>query len=273
VLAKRGGAEVFVLPTGNGHAVWVDAPGRREDLLVDCGNLVAAARVVVPFLHARGLNHLPHLALTHGDVRHVGGAPCLESNLPPAHVWTSYVPFRSPGYRAYLEHLEPQSGRRRWTATGDRLAGWDVLHPDRTAKFPLADDSALVLRRSLGGVRLLLLSDLGSAGEAHLLKSGAELRAEIVVAGLPGRGRPLGLELLEAVRPRLIVVADDEPGGAARASPEQRRHLLAAGVPTVFTSDEGYVTLQVHSGGWSYRCRSGLNGRGEAGLGAAVTQP
>jgi len=245
----------------------VDAPGREEDLLVDCGNLAGTAQVVVPFLHARGLDRLPHLALTHGDVRHVGGAPCLESNLPPARVWTSPIGFRSPTYRDYVGVLGRSPGRHQRVSAGDRLVGWDVLHPVTGEAFSLADDNALVLRRCIGGTRVLLLSDLGSAGEAALLARERDLRADIVVTGLPGRGRPLSLELIEAVQPRLIVVADDEPSGPARASLELRRHLLATGVPTVFTSDEGPVTVRIGREGWGFVCLLGRRGLGTGGRG------
>ena len=131
-----------------------------------------------------------------------------------------------------------------------------MLHPGAGEAFSLADDNALVLRRCFGGIRVLLLSDLGSAGEAALLARERDLRADILVTGLPGRGRPLSLELLETAQPRLIVVADDEPSGPARASPELRRHLLAAGIPTVFTSDEGAVTLRIGADGWKLACLS-----------------
>lgn len=257
-LAGRGDSTLVVLPVNGGHAVWADAPGQTEDLLVDCGNLTGAAQVVVPFLHARGLDRLPNLALTHGDVRHVGGAPCLESNLPPTRVWTSAVRFRSPAYRDYLGRLGQNPERHRPVSAGDRLAGWEVLHPGAVDAFSLADDHALVLGRRLRGIRVLLLSDLGSVGEAALLARGSDLRADILVSGLPGRGRPLSVELLEVVQPRLIIVADDEPSGPARATLELRRRLLTAGVPTVFTSDEGALTVRISAAGWSL---AGLAGR------------
>lgn len=239
-----------VLPLNGGAAVWVDAPGRARDLLVDTGNALNAEHVVVPFLRAQGVNRLPHLALTHGDVRHVGGAGLAISNFSPAAVWISPVRFRSPGYRALVETRVQHPERWRTVARGAELAGWTVLHPEAADRFARADDAALVLRGEPAGWRVMLLSDLGRTGQDTLLARETDLRAELVIVGLPAEGEPLLAPLLEALRPRLVVVADDERPTSARAGPALRQRLGRASCPVIFTSDTGSLTLRLTASAW-----------------------
>lgn len=239
-----------VLPLNGGLVVWVDAPGRTRDLLVDTGNAPNAEHVVVPFLRAQGVNRLPNLALTHGDVRHVGGAGLVISNFSPAAVWTSPVRFRSPVYRALLETRDPHPERWRTVARGADLAGWTVLHPEAADRFARADDAALVLRGEPAGWRVVLLSDLGQAGQETLRARVADLRADLVIAGLPAEGEPLPAPLLEALRPRLIVVADDERPTSARAGPALRQRLGRTACPVLFTRDTGTLTLRLTASAW-----------------------
>jgi len=68
--------------------------------------------------------------------------------------------------------------------------GWEVA---------LAGDAALVLRGDVHGTRILLLSDLSRAGQSELLARTNDLRADIVVAGLPDEG-----ESFERTGPKLM---------------------------------------------------------------------
>ena len=65
----RNDTRITVLPLSGGDSIFVDAPGRSDDLLLDCGNESAAEFLVKPFLHGQGVNQLRRLLLTHGDLR------------------------------------------------------------------------------------------------------------------------------------------------------------------------------------------------------------
>jgi hypothetical protein len=81
---------------------------------------------------------------------------------------------------------------------GDTAGCWQVFWPAATNNFPRADDNALVLLGNFRGARILLLSDLSRTGQDALLSRTNDLRADIVVAGLPNEGEPLCDALLGA---------------------------------------------------------------------------
>lgn len=195
-----------------------------------------------PFLQARGVNRVPRLALTHGAVRDVGGATYLQELWPVKQIVTSSASFRSRSYREICASLESTPERWRKVEAGDSLGNWTVLHPDSTNRFSLADDFALTLRGEIFGTRFLLLSELGSAGQNALLESGADLRADVVIAGIPNRGEPLRESLLAAIRPLLVIIVDSEMPATKRASPALRERLAGREFTAIYTRDVGAVT-------------------------------
>ncbi len=242
-----------ILPLRGGHAIYFDAPGSRNDLLINCGSTNSVRWLTKPFLRAQGVNRLPNLLLTHGHSQYIGGAETLAGLFSARKVWVSPVRFRSPAYRRAVATFGQTPGRVQILSRGGRLGPWRVLHPEAGDRFPQADDNTMVLRGDLQGTRVLLLSDLGRPGQNALLGRRDDLRADIVVTGLPGALEALGDDLLEAIRPRLIVVADSEYPATARASPRLRARLGQSGVPVIYTRFSGAVTLEFHRGRWKAR--------------------
>jgi len=236
-------ARVTVLPLRGGHAVWANPPGREPEWLVDCGDAFSAERVTLPFLRAQGMNRLSRLILTHGDVRHTGGLTNLLAELPTDRLYTADTPFLSQPYRRGLAAWTRAHGPPVLLAAGQAAGPWEVLHPDPANAFPQADDKALVLRTRFHGARLLLCAELGHAGQSALLQRHADLEADIVVSGLPAAGEPLRDALLDAIRPRLIVIADDLGRVGAQARPALQSRLERRGAPVLFTRHSRAVTL------------------------------
>jgi competence protein ComEC len=246
-----------VLTVHGGMAVYSDAPGRAKDILVDTGPSNSVQWVTKNFLRAQGVNQLRVLLLTHGDVHHTGGTePIIELFRVPK-IYTSPVRFRSAAYRSMLERLSALPVSLRPVARSQLLGDWEVLHPDADDRFGKADDGAVVLRAAFGKTRVLLLSDLGRDGQAALVQRNPDLRAEIVVTGLPAAGEPLGDTLLQTTQPRLIIVADSELPFSERAKLALRIRLSKQHAPVLYTSDAGAVTLEFKKDQWQLHAMNG----------------
>ena len=254
----RAATRASVLPLSGGFAVWLDAPGAAGDWLFDCGNESAARRLTTPFLRGQGVNHLPRLVLTHGDVRHIGGATNLMHDFVLGELWGGPVWFRSPPYRQAVMTWTNRHRPFITTTEGDEFGAWTVLHPRGTDRFAQADDNTLVLRGTFEGTRLLLCSDLGMAGQNALIQREADVRADIVVTGLPKEGEPLHDALLDRIQPRLIIVADSDYPASEQAGLRLKGRLVRRGVPVVYTRESGAVTIEFRRGGWKLRSVKGL---------------
>ena len=247
-----------VLPLHGGQVVHIDAPGRSADLLVDCGSTNSYEFLLRPYLKAAGVNSLARLALTHGDIRHVGAAPELAWQFPVARIFTSALRFRSPFYRKFQSELSTRPGGGNTVNDGDEVAGWQVLHPRASDKFTQADDGALVLRRTIGTTRFLLLSDLGREGQRLLLDRHTNLLADVVVIGLPAKGEPLNSDLLAAIQPKLIIVADADSPASERAPKALLERLGAGGTLVISTRRRGAAVFECVEGECSLTTMDGL---------------
>ncbi len=87
-----------------------------------------------------------------------------------------------------------------------------------------------------------------------------DLRAEIVIAGLPSRDEPLDEPLLEMLQPKLIIIADSEMPATRRASAKLRQRLEQHRESRVlYCHDAGSLTLLLRRNGWQLRNASGEN--------------
>lgn len=239
-------ARVTVLGLRGGSAIFINAPGAADDLLVDCGNESNARAVVTPFLQSRGKNALPRLLLTHGDILHVGGYEFLAGEMPIGSTLVSPVPSRSPPYRRIIENLTANTNAMTRVSLGNRIGAWRVLHPAADDRFARGDDNAIVLLGEFDGLRILLLSDLGEEGQPALFDRNPDLRADILIAGLPAAGTPLKDGLLSAIRPRVIIVNDAYLPAGERAQPDLRERLARHAEHVFYTSDSGSVTIEIN---------------------------
>ncbi len=240
---RRSVWQITVLPLNGGEAALVSGPKLSDTLLIDCGNPSSFHFITKPFLRSQGVNALPRLLLTHGDMQNIGGATNLLDDFKVEKILTSPAKFRSPAYRSIQKQLEDTPEMREEIKQGDQLGPWQVLHPALHDKFNQADDGPVVLRGTFGIHTLLLLSDLSRTGQRQLLERTTNLTADIVVSGIPRESEPLIDDLLDAVSPKLIIITDSEFPATERASSALCGRLAKRKVPVLYCRKSGAVTL------------------------------
>ena len=255
--SARGETDLTVLPLNGGHAIYTDAAGTKDDWLINCGSENAVDFTLKNFLRAQGVNRIPRLILTEGDLKNCGGATRLDELFGIGELWTSTVKFRSAAYREAVAHFEPPPNRHRILTFGETVGGWRVLFPGTTTNVFKADDQPLVLLGNFHGAKVLLLADLSRSGQSELLSLTNDLRADIVVAGLPAEGEPLCAALLAAIQPKVIVIVDSEFPATRRASRGLKERLAQTRISVVYTRTAGAVTIEMIEAGWKLRTLDG----------------
>jgi competence protein ComEC len=268
---SRNETDLTVLPLDGGHTIFVDAAGRKNDWLIDCGNESAVNFTLKDFLRAQGVNKIPRLVLTEGKLRNCGGANLLNQVFGVGELWTSPAHFRSHAYNEIVSEFENSStdkihwwgerptsaSRRKIFNHGGKTGRWKMLWPTATNNFPRADDNALVLLGNFSGAKILLLSDLSPAGQSELLSLTNDLHADVVVAGLPNKGEPLCNVLIDAIQPKIIVIADSDFPASCRASRELKNRLAQRKIPVIYTRDSGAVKIVTDKAGWKLQTMDG----------------
>ena len=247
-LAKRGEFMLTVLPLNSGSALFAE-PHDDKPLLIDCGSGSGGRFSVVSFLRTRGYDEPPWAVATHGDRHHVQGFGSLAAEMGWPVMFVNSTKFNSPYYKELLEGLKSAGQSVIVVTRGNSIAGWEVLHSPSGDRLPKADDNATVLFREVHGVRVMLLSDLGEAGQAELADSGLDLRSDIVVASMPGVGEPLGQALIAAIEPRAIVISAGTFPYKEIPSAELLERLAGRDVPLFNTLTDGGIEIKIRRNG------------------------
>ncbi|MDI6906537.1 MAG: DNA internalization-related competence protein ComEC/Rec2 [Thermoanaerobacterales bacterium] len=262
--------EVHFIDVGQGDAALVRAPG-GEEILVDAGGWPgelagergAGERVVVPYLKRLGIRRLDMLILSHGHEDHSGGARAVLASMP---VKTLVLPPYPPEDElARLAAFASGRGVRvQQAAAGDRVGldrgtRLDFLGP----VLPLLpgpdgdpNNNSLVMRLTYGERVFLFTGDVEQEGQARLIVSGADLRADVLK--VPHHGSQAYVPaFFEKVRPAAAVILVGRANRYGLPHPETVSRLQRLGARIYRTDRDGAVIIT--SDGRSLSVRTGRN--------------
>ena len=144
-------------------------------------------------------------------------------------------------------------------------ACWEDPRLDRVALDLGPDDTVLVITSAgcnaldyaLACPGRVIAVDLNPRQNA-LLERHPDLRADIVIAGLPSMDEPVCDGLIQAVKPQWVIIADSEVPVSRRAPAKCRERLLRqCGGRALFCSDTGALALVFSASGWRVEDASG----------------
>lgn len=126
----------------------------------------------------------------------------------------------------------------------------EVVHvPDLLGQNARADDRVAVYRLHWQGWKILFTSDAGISTENRLLESGADVTADVIVAGCHQSDLSLGDAFLQAVSPRAIVFSNPDFPPEERRSDETIDYWKSCGIEVVDQREVGGVTVTVDAQG------------------------
>ncbi len=271
-----GQGDCTLIQTPGGQNVLIDTGGWREEFTAGSG---AGDQVVAPYLRRLGINRLDALILTHPHEDHCGGAayltgvfPIKLAVVPPLGCTaekggggdlTAGVP---DAYRALLEDLSSHGTKIAAAAAGDTLhlnggLQIDFLGPPAEQCAPEMagnpNNTSLVARLCFGGHSFLLTGDIELWAQEELLKSGADLRSNVLK--VPHHGsRSLLPQFIEAVQPALAVISVGTHNTFGHPAQSTLEVLSRCGAKVLRTDLHGAVI--VHTDGRSMKVKTGRTG-------------
>jgi competence protein ComEC len=249
-----GGFQAWVLDVGQGLSVVVRT--RHHALVYDAGARYPSGfdlgqAVVVPSLHALGIDALDMLMVSHADNDHAGGAAAVASAYPKA-VRYAGEPQRMP------VPMQACHAGVEWTWDGVRFR---VLSPaaGTTAR---RNDRSCVLAVDGSGGRLLLTGDIGSGVEPAIVSALGPARPTVLVVPHHGSRYSSGPAFIAALRPTLALVSAGWHNRFGHPHPLVLQRYRAAGVPLMNTAMRGAVQVDtppdgppVEAASWRLRQR------------------
>jgi competence protein ComEC len=239
---------------GQGDAFLVTAPD-GQTLLVDAGGLAVGGfdigdRVIGPALRARGLLRLDYLAVTHGDIDHLGGAASLIRDFRPHEVWEG-VPVAAHVPLTALR-VEARANRTpwRWLQRGDRvdLGGAVIVvhHPPAPDwdRQRVRNEDSLVLEVRHGGVSVWLTGDITRSVEEELAASALD-RGRVVVlkAAHHGSLTSSAPAFVNRLRPAVVLISAGRGNQFGHPAPAVLQRYDAIGAEVFRTDEDGQIEL------------------------------
>jgi competence protein ComEC len=248
---QRGWLRVTVADVGQGEAVAVQLPNGHA-LLVDAGGssggFDVGGRVVTPALWASGIRRLEWLALTHGDVDHMGGAKRVTEDLRPREIWEG-VPVPD---HAMVEELRAASRGITWRRlfAGHRIevagVSIEVQHPPVPSweRRRVRNDDSVVLRLRFGLIEVLLTGDTGPEFESAFSRDPASPPIRILKVGHHGSRTSSSERFLDAYGPTAALISAGQGNLFGHPAPVVIERLRQRDIDVFRTDRDGAIVIE-----------------------------
>jgi competence protein ComEC len=252
--ARHGDGRLHItfLDVGQGDAILVVFP-KGSSLLVDAGGLGNASsfdvgeRVVAPVLRAARVRRLDRIALTHGDVDHIGGALSVIREFRPPEVLEG-IPVPRSEVLLQLRTATAEAGgawanvyaRHRLVVDDVEMTAWSPA-PEEWERQKVRNDDSLVLELRWRAVSVVLTGDIGTDIERALVPLIPPAAIRVVKVPHHGSLTSSAAEFVAALRPRVAVASAGRNNHFGHPVPEVLRRYEAAGAAVFRTDRDGAV--------------------------------
>jgi beta-lactamase superfamily II metal-dependent hydrolase/DNA invertase Pin-like site-specific DNA recombinase len=244
----------MLIESPNGHTILIDGGGSNDEAAADPSNI--GLKVVVPYLHYRGLDHLDLIMLTHPHGDHVGGlAAVLREERVSRVLDATRTPYPTPAYSAFLRMVRDRrvpyqhAVRGMHIDLGDGVRA-DVLNPPAHGA-PYGSDidnntinnySSVVLI-TYRDVRFLLDGDAQTEAENAIIADGDDIRADVLKCGHHGADNATSDAWLDRVRPRYAAISCGRHNHFGHPAPATLARLKSHGTEVFRTDQDGAIVF------------------------------
>ena len=241
---------VHIMDVGQGEAVMLKTD--EHVVVVDGGR---SRDEVADYLRQRGISRVDIMIATHPHADHINGLTGVLARKTVGAIWyngqyhdtQTFRRFRDAISAAEATYYEPDrdSGAR----LGDLQL--EVLHPQRTAAGydgPVHDHN-IVLRARYGEFAMILTGDIEHAGELDIVRSGQDVRANVLQLGHHGSRTSTHRDFVAAVAPSTAFYQAGVDNRYGHPHPEPLAVLNAANVQVYGTDSHGHIVLTARRDG------------------------
>ena len=246
---------IHFLDVGEGDSILIQTP-KGKAVLVDTGNLITGFKVV-KYLQKNGIQDLDYLILTHPHLDHIGGTFFILQMINVKKIYDNGQDLNQlielfDVYRWY-EQLVRENDSYRVLKSGDKFlvdgVKFKVIWPPYPFVFSDFNTNSLVIMVEYKKFRCLLSGDLTELGENELLKSGIDIKADILKVAHHGSKDASSKGFLKAVSPNISIISVNKDNIRGYPSEEILRRLKDLGVKIYRTNLNGDIIITVEESG------------------------
>lgn len=252
---------VSFVDVGQGDSIVLQSFGNKEVYVIDTGGKIHfnknsqvtsknAEYTLVPFLKGEGIRTIDGLFLTHGDIDHVGDLSVLIQNFSIQTIYIGHGSLQHPNM-VNLKKQVSRSTKIIELKAGDQVGKkiqFQVLHPSKLGKGTNGD--SLVLSSQIKRLQFLFMGDLEEEGETQLLKSGFDLKADVLKLGHHGSKTSSTENFIKQVQPKHGIISCGVKNQFKHPNREVLETLEQQQVKVYRTDQEGMIRYE-----WAFLSR------------------
>lgn len=203
----NGELKVHFIDVGQGASqLIIGSTGKT--ILIDAGNNNMSTRVV-EYLKKEKVKKIDILISTHPDADHSGGLDAVISNFDIGKIYMPKVQSNTKTFEDVLKAIQ-NKGLKVATAKSGITLDWEkdakveMIAP--IGSYDDANDMSAVVRLTYGETSFLFTGDAEAESEADLLKSGVNLKSNVLLVGHHGSETSTTKAFLDAVKPSYAVI-------------------------------------------------------------------
>jgi competence protein ComEC len=273
-----GRLQVTFVDVGQGDAALIRFPG-GQSVLIDAGGAGGASsfdvgdRVVAPVLRHMGVRRLQTVAVTHGDLDHLGGASALVREFRPFDVWEG-VPVPPFEPLQALRREAQQSGSR-WVSVqrndeilidGVRVVVRHPTPPDWERQDVRNDDS-IVVEILWKDVSIVMTGDISREVERDIVSLFSPSPLRVMKVPHHGSLTSSSEAFVRALAPRVAVVSDGRGNPFGHPAADVLERYARVGAEIFRTDRDGAVVVDTDGTSLHVRAFTGRQAYLSKGLG------
>jgi len=243
--------KIYFLNVGQGDSIFIKTPENHQ-ILIDGGPknyVLAELDKVMPFFD----KSLDMVVLTHPHADHVDGLVEVLKRYDVGMILMTGVDYKSPDYEEFLK-VAAAKNIKIMIAKNDKdfkfgNVVFDLLYPSNPfldANFKNVNNSSIVMKILYGGKKILLTGDMELEEESLLMKTGLDLKADILKVGHHGSKTSSSKKFLNLVNPEIAIIQSGKGNSFGHPHEETLRNLKDTGVNKIYRNDiDGRIEISL----------------------------
>ena len=245
--------EVHYIDVGQGSATLIKSGDHA--MLIDAGDSDQGTKIQL-YLTKQGVENLDYLVLTHPDADHIGGAPVIITKFGIGQLFLSNYEKDNKTTQKVRDVMQYKGLTASDCQIGDTYtlgnASFTILAPVK--EYADSNNASIALMVQNGNNRFLFTGDCEAEAEADLIASGADLSADVYLAGHHGSDTASSQAFMDAVSPTYAVISCGEGNSYGHPHAEVLNRFRSMGIQVFRTDEQGSVVAESDGTGITWNC-------------------
>ena len=250
---EREPLEVHYIDVGQGSATLIKSGSHA--MLIDAGDSDQGTKVQL-YLTKQGVESLDYLVLTHPDADHIGGAPVIITKFDIGQIFLSNYEKENQTIQKVNDAMQYKNLTAAAYEAGDAFtlgsATFTILGSGKT--YADSNNASVALMLQNGSNRFLFTGDCEAEAEADMIAQGADLQADVYLAGHHGSDTASSQAFMDAVRPAYAVISCGEGNSYGHPHAEVLNRFRSMGIQVFRTDEQGSVIAESDGSKITWNC-------------------